>query len=165
MRLLSLTLAAAAALILASLVPLAAYANASDIMVSDAFARASAFAATKSGVVYFTVMNHGSTPDRLIAIKTPAAAHASLHETVQENGVARMEPVLGLDLAPGAMVELAPNGKHVMLTGLKAPLKKGETIKLTLVFEKAGEVEVDVPVGDVAAGELDHSSHSEDSSN
>jgi copper(I)-binding protein len=159
MRNQSFTFAALAAFTLASLVSLAFNANASDVMVSGAFARASAFSGAKSGVAYLTIMNHGATPDRLVGLKTPVAEHASLHETVEENGVARMQPVPALDLAPGASVELKPNGLHVMLTGLKAPLKKGETVKLTLIFEKAGEMQVEAPVGDVAAMDMDHSGH------
>jgi copper(I)-binding protein len=165
MHKLFLNLAAMAALCLASLVSLASLANASDVMVSGAYARASAFSAAKSGAVYLTLMNHGASPDRLIAVKSPAADRASLHQTIEENGVARMQPVTAVDLAPGASVELAPNGTHVMLMGLKAPLKKGESVKLTLVFERARELDVDVPIGDVAAMGMDHSGHSGASGN
>jgi periplasmic copper chaperone A len=161
MRRLFHRLAAAAALILANLALLVSAANAGDIIVSNAFARASAFSGAKSGVIYFTIMNHGAAADQLVAMETPAAAHAGLHETVQENGVSHMQPVPAIDLSPGASVELAPNGKHVMLTGLKAPLKKGESIKLTLIFQKAGKIDIDVPVGDVAATSADHSGHSD----
>jgi periplasmic copper chaperone A len=165
MRRLFHNLAATAALILASLALLVSTANASDIMVSNAFARASAFSGAKSGVIYFTIMNHGAAADRLLAMETPVASHAGLHDTVQENGVSRMQALPGLDLPPGASAELTPNGKHVMLTGLKAPLKKGESIKLTLIFEKAGKIDIDVPVGDVAATGADHSGHSDASGN
>jgi copper(I)-binding protein len=149
------------ALFLASLVLLASMAIANDVMVSGAYARASAVATAKTGVVYLTVMNHGAAPDRLIGVKTPAATEASLHETVQENGVARMQAVPALEIGPGASVEFSPNGLHVMLIGLTQPLKKGESLRLTLVFERAGEVAIDVPIGDVAAGSMDHSDHAQ----
>jgi hypothetical protein len=156
---LAVEIALAAALTLGAIVSLASNANASDVMVSGAFARASAVSTAKAATVYLTVMNHGREPDRLIGIRTDAARSAGLHESAGENAVSSMRDVEALDLPPGATKELQPGGLHIMLTGLAAPLKAGATLKLTLIFEKAGEVAVDVPVAGVAATGEDHSAH------
>jgi hypothetical protein len=158
MRKLNLEIALAIALIVGALLSLATGARASDVMVSDAYARASAVATARAGAVYLRLMNHGAAPDRLLAIRTTVAAAASLHDTVTEGDVTVMREVESLDLAPGATQELAPNGLHVMLTGLKAPLREGDSFAMVLVFERAGEVPVTVTVGSVAAG-TSHEGH------
>ncbi len=149
---------AAIALTLGAIIASGTGANASDVMVMNPFARASATPVAKAGVAYVSVMNHGAAADRLMAISTPAAASAELHTTVMDGDVMKMEAVESLEIAPMATVEMKPGGLHVMLTGLKSPLKEGEKIELVLTFEKAGEVRVEVPVGAVAAGGHDHGS-------
>ena len=70
-----------------------------------------------------------------------------LHETTNEGGVMRMRHVHGgIEVAPNATLTLAPAGYHIMLMKLKAPLTKGQTFPVTLVFEKAGEIETPVTV-------------------
>ncbi len=123
---------------------------ASDVMVMGAFARASAVSTATSGVAYITLMNHGAVADRLISVSTPAASMAMLHESVEEGGVASMKEMPGLEIPPGGSVEMKPGGLHIMLMGLTAPLKKGDSLKLTLTFERAGNVNVDAKIGDVA---------------
>lgn len=152
MRKLVLEILVATALTFAAILALAPGVRASDIMVMDAFARASAVPTAKAATAYLTLMNHGAAPDRLLSITTDAAESAQLHQTTDENGIAKMRAVESLELPAGAMVELKPGGLHVMMTGLKAPLVEGGSITLRLTFEKAGEVEVQVPVGAVAAG-------------
>lgn len=142
----------ATALTLAAILALAPGVRASDIMVMGAFARASAVPTAKAATAYLTLMNHGAAPDRLLSIATDAAENARLHRTTEENGIAKMRPVEFLDLPAGSSVELKPGGLHVMMTGLKAPLVEGASITLRLTFEKAGEIEIQVPVGTVAAG-------------
>lgn len=151
MRRLALELAFATGLTIAAIVAVVVAAHAGDVMVSGAFARASATPAAKAGAVYFTIRNEGSAPDRLTAVTTDAAETAMLHENVEEIGVVSMRHLMELPIAAKETVTLSPTKLHVMLMGLKAPLKKGERFALTLTFEKAGEVKVDVPVGDVAA--------------
>ncbi|WP_119388836.1 copper chaperone PCu(A)C [Taklimakanibacter lacteus] len=151
MRRLILELSAAIGLTVAAAISVVQAAHAGDVMVSDAFARASATPVAKTGAVYFTIRNDGATPDQLTAIQTDAANMAMLHETVEENGVASMRHLGTLAIGPKETVALAPKKMHVMLMGLKAPLKKGDHLEVTLTFEKAGHVKVDVPVGDVAA--------------
>ena len=138
---------------LAGALCLAQAAFASDIMVMNATARASLTPVAKTGAVYLSIMNHGSADDKLLSIATPAATSAQVHETTMDGDVMKMREIEGgLVVAAGATVDLKPGGNHVMLMGLKAPLKKGETIALDLTFEKAGVVKVDAPVGEVAAG-------------
>lgn len=158
MRQFMIEVSAAIALTLGAIFASATGAVANDVMVMNAFARASATPVAKAGVAYVSVMNHGATADRLVSITTTAATGAELHTTVMEGDVMKMETVGPLDVPPMATVEMKPGGLHVMLTGLKAPLKEGQKIELILTFEKAGEVRVAVPVGAVAAGTHDHTS-------
>ena len=133
---------------LALLFVFAKAAIASDIMVMNPVAAESLTATATTGAAYLSVMNHGAAEDAIIAVSTPAAEHASLHETTMENDVAKMNEVPRLVVPAGATIDLAPAGTHIMLTGLKAPLKAGETVPLILTFEKAGEVKVDAAVVD-----------------
>jgi hypothetical protein len=98
------------------------------------------------GGTYMTLRNSGSTSDRLIGASSPEAEKAETHETKVESGMAMMRAVGAVELKPGATVELKPGGLHLMLLGLKRPLKEGETLKLTLVFEKAGAVEIEAVI-------------------
>jgi periplasmic copper chaperone A len=123
---------------------------ASDIMVMDAYARASLTPSATSGAAYMTLMNHGVAADTLVKVTTDAA-NAEIHETQTIDGVMKMRPVERLVLQPNATVALVPGGLHLMLTGLKAPLKDGGTIKLTLTFEKSGAITVDIPVRKLSA--------------
>jgi periplasmic copper chaperone A len=150
MRKLVLEIFAATALTLGAILALTPGVMASDVMVMGAFARASAVSTAKSGVVYMTLTNHGAVTDKLTAISTPAAGMAMLHESVEAGGVASMKEMSGLEIPAGGSVEMKPGGMHIMLMGLNAPLKKGDTLKLTLTFEHAGNIDVDAKVGDVA---------------
>jgi copper(I)-binding protein len=151
MRRIILELAIATLLTVAAVIAVVVAAHAGDMMVSGAFARASATPAAKAGAVYFTIRNEGAAADKLTNVATDAAQSAMLHENVEENGVVSMRHLMELAIAPKETVTLSPTKLHVMLMGLKAPLKKGEHISLTLTFEKAGQIKVDVPVGGVAA--------------
>lgn len=116
------------------------------LRIGHPWARASAGAAP-TGAAYFALENRGGEPDRLVSASTPAAERAELHTHLHENGVMKMRPVEGgIELPAGGQVLLAPGGLHVMLMGLKAPLKEGERFPLTLTFEKAGELQVEVAV-------------------
>jgi hypothetical protein len=132
----------------ALLVTTPALAQAPSVQVDNAWARATTPHAT-SGGIFLTLTDHGA-PDRLIGASTPAAATAQLHQTVDEQGVMKMNEAPSLDLPPGTPVELKPGGYHIMLTGLKRQLKPGETFPVTLTFAKAPPVTVTVTVG--AAG-------------
>jgi copper(I)-binding protein len=131
-------------LLSATLLVLTAAGDAPSFQVEHPWARASAGAA-KTGVAYLTITDQGA-PDRLTGATTPVATTAELHETMGDMGNMKMRPVAGLDLAPGKPVKLAPGGYHLMLMGLKAPLKAGDTFPLTLRFEHAPPLTVTVSV-------------------
>jgi len=93
-----------------------------SIEIANPWTRATPKGATVAGA-YMTITNKGSMADRLV----------------------------GLEIEPGETVELKPGSFHVMLTGLKQPLQKGEKIKGTLQFEKAGKIDIEYSVEDVGA--------------
>jgi copper(I)-binding protein len=124
--------------------------HAGGLAVSDAYARAT-IAAAKTGAIYLRIVNSGEA-DRLRAAATPAAERAELHLHKNENGVMSMAPVGCLGIPADGTVTFAPGSLHVMLFGLKSPLVEGSEIALTLTFDKAGEVNVKVPVRGIAAG-------------
>ncbi|MDF1751058.1 MAG: copper chaperone PCu(A)C [Alphaproteobacteria bacterium] len=130
------------------------------IHIESSFARASASPAAKSGAAYVTIMNKGDTADRLIGVEGDAASMIQIHKTEMANGVMTMKEVEGgLEIPAGGMIALEPGGNHLMMMGLKAPLVEGQTLPLTLVFEKAGKIDVEIPVLAPGAmmGEMDHS--------
>ena len=148
-----LQLAAALGLTLASLlaIAVATRADAEGIEVVEPFARASIGQAT-SGVVYLRLVNHAAAPDRLTGATTAAAARADLHVTEEQGGVVRMRRLESLAIAAGGEFAFAPGGAHIMLTGLTAPLREGEHFMLTLQFDTADPVTIEVPVRSIAAG-------------
>jgi hypothetical protein len=108
---------------------------------------------------YLKITNRGDKPDTLLGASTPAANSAELHESaVDAEGVMTMRPVEnGLEIKPGQTVELKPAGVHIMLLGVKAPLKEGQTVLVTLDFKAAGKVEVPFAVKPIGgAGEHVH---------
>jgi copper(I)-binding protein len=148
--------AALAALL--SLPGLAASAADAPIAIEKPWARATT---GKTGAVYLTLANKGAAPDRLVGAASPVADKAMVHESKMTNGVMQMRPVGPLELAPGATVTLQPGGYHIMLTGLKEPLKVGSSFPLTLSFEHAGEVAITVAV-EKAGAMPSHTGHSMD---
>lgn len=117
------------------------------ITIEDAYARAASPVA-KSGAIFMTIQNSGTTDDRLVAASTDAAKRAELHTHIENaEGVMRMVEVEdGFPVPAGGSHTLARGGDHVMLMGLTGPLEQGANVTLTLVFEGAGEITVDVPV-------------------
>ena len=118
---------------------------AGGVGVEGAWARAS-LVANRPGVVFATIVNHGGQGDVLVAVETPVAGVARVHLSKVTNGVASMTAVGPVEIPANGQVKLAPGGLHIMLMKLKRRLVKGTTIPLTLVFEKAGRVDVMVPV-------------------
>lgn len=125
--------------------------TAGELRIEQPWARASATKAAKAGAAYLTVINLGVEPDRLIGATTPLAKKAGLHYVVIDQGVMKMLPVAAIEVSPGEPAVLRPGGLHIMLMGLQAPLVEGETFPLTLTFEKAGNVEVEVTIQGPAA--------------
>ncbi len=129
--------------------------TAGELRIEQPWARASATQGAKAGAAYFTLVNLGAEADRLIAVATPRAKMASLHHSVMDQGVMKMLPVTAVEVSPGEPAVLRPGGLHVMLMGLKAPLVEGETFTLTLTFEKAGSVDIEVTIQGPAAMQPD----------
>ena len=118
------------------------------IAIGHPFATPS-IAGTANGAAYLqSLENTGTAPDRLVRASTPAAARVELHTmSVDAQGVMRMREIDGIALAPKAKLQMRPGmGMHLMLVGLKEPLKEGATFPMTLQFEHAGTVEVKVVV-------------------
>ena len=139
-----------------------------DITIQEPWARASLGNAPNSAA-YMTLETMGTAPDRLVSGSTPVAQRVELHTHVMEGGIAKMRPADGIEVVPGAPTVLEPGGPHVMLSGLTQKLEAGATVPLTLVFEHAGEVTLDVPVEGVMAGRApgpdgarDHGKHESD---
>lgn len=132
--------------------------TAGTLQIGNPWARATPSGAS-IGAGYLTIVNKGMEPDRLIGGSAAPASRFEVHHTMVEQGVAKMRTVKSLDIAPGATVELKPGGMHVMFVGLKQPLKQGQRIKGTLVFEKAGTVEIEFAVQSVGAPSITPTDH------
>ncbi len=100
----------------------------------------------KNGVVYLQLKNRTNKADRLLGASTPVAERAELHTHQMKGNMARMRPVEGIDVPPGALVSLHPGGLHIMLFGLSAPLRAGEHFPLSLEFSSSGSVETEVEI-------------------
>lgn len=118
-----------------------------------------------TAAAYFVVHNQGGEADRLLGASTPLAGKAELHEHLHEGGVMKMQQVQDVTIPAGGEVKFEPMGYHVMLFELKQQARDGERFPLTLTFEKAGAVEVEVAVQkeapqghDQASGD-DHGKH------
>jgi periplasmic copper chaperone A len=96
----------------------------------------------RTGGAYLTIENRGGTADRLIGVATPVAGAAEIHSMTMDGNVMRMRAVGAVDIPPHAITALKPGGYHVMLLDLKRPLAAGETVPLSLTFEKAGTIDV-----------------------
>ena len=103
---------------------------------------------------FVTVVNNGKQDDRLVSVTVAEGAdHVELHEMAINNDVMTMRKLAdGLPLPAGKTVEFKPGGLHMMIMGVKKPFTAGMTIKTTLMFEKAGPVEIEIPVQDMKPG-------------
>jgi copper(I)-binding protein len=109
-----------------------------------------------TAAAYFVVHNKGSEADRLLGVSTPVAGKAELHEHLHADGVMKMQQVQDVVIPAGGEVKFEPMGYHVMLFDLKQQAKAGERFPLTLDFEKAGKVDVEVAVQKEAPADHDH---------
>lgn len=135
-----------ATVLLAGALPFVAQA---EVTISQPWARASILA-SRPGAAYFTVAS--GSGDQLVDVSTPAAEKVMIHSVETDaSGVGRMHHLETLDMPAGGVVTLAPGGMHLMLMGLPGKLEEGTSFPLTLHFETAGEVTVEVPVLSVAA--------------
>ena len=116
-----------------------------DLTIEHAWSKAT-IGAGRPGVFYVEITNGGSVDDALIGIATPAAGMPMLHETVVQDGIASMPHAMSIPVPADQNVQLSPGGYHGMLMGLTTALKEGDSFPVTLSFEKAGEVAVNVDV-------------------
>ena len=120
-----------------------------DDALTVADTRARILLPSRPGAAWLTIRNSGET-DRLLGARSPAAERVELHTHIHEGGVMMMRRMEGLDVPAGGRVALEPGGDHLMLFGLKRGLKPGDTFPLTLLFEKAGRITVEMRVAPLA---------------
>jgi copper(I)-binding protein len=139
---------------------IAATANAHDykageLTIAHPYARATV-PNQPTGAAYMTIENTGKGADKLLAASSPVAKSVQIHSMSMQGNVMKMREVSDLELKPSTKTELRPgDGYHLMLVGLKQPLKAGDKFPVTLSFEKAGKVEVSVWVEDKNAKAAD----------
>jgi hypothetical protein len=129
-----------------------------SLEIGTPWARATPKGATV-GAGYMTITNKGTETDRLVGGSAVPASRLEVHTTVMESDVARMRQVKSIEIKPGETVEFRPGGLHVMFMGLKQPLIQGQTLKGTLVFERAGTVAVEFTIQGAGAPGSGHNGH------
>ena len=115
-----------------------------DIQPGNAWARPTRGDAP--GAVYVAINNKGSADDRLIGAFTDRSAMAMVHQTELVDGIARMRMAGEINISAGQRIEMVPGGTHIMLQGLRSPLKTGDSFGLVLKFRKSGDKTVTVDV-------------------
>ena len=133
------------ALLLGWVVASAPAAGNGDLLVEDVWARATIGESTVTAV-YFAITNRGGAPARLVGADAEGAGHTMIHRSFIEDGIMKMRHVGAVEIPPGETVRLEPGGVHLMLTEVSSRLEVGESISVTLRFERAGEVALPVPV-------------------
>ena len=119
--------------------------------IKQPWARATPKGAAVAGG-YVKITNTGTTPDRLTGGSLIAAGRIEIHEMSTVQGVMQMRPLpTGLEIKPGETVELKPGSFHMMFMELKQPLTQGQPVKGTLIFEKAGTIEIEYVVAPIGA--------------
>ena len=109
---------------------------------------------------YLKITNTGTQPDVLLGGSSEAAGRIEIHEMKMEGGVMKMRMLpAGVTIKPGETVEFVPGGYHIMMMGLKEPIAQGKNVKGTLVFEKAGKVDIEYAVEATGASPKGHTGH------
>ena len=152
-------LVAALALALAASTAEAAEYKIGGLQIREPWARATPKGA---GVAagYMTIINGGTQSDRLIGGSAVVAGRFEIHQMTVNQGVMQMRSLAeGLEIKPGETIELKPGSLHAMLLNLKRPLAAGDRVKGTLVFEKAGKVDIEYRVEPIGGDAKGHSGH------
>ncbi len=121
-----------------------------DLVIEDAWIRAAPAGAPVAGG-YLRITNKGEAADKLVSVSAEFAGMSEIHEMAMEGDVMKMRPIDGLAIGPGETVELKPGGFHLMFMKPNTQVKDGDTHTVTLTFENAGAIEMDMPVGKAAA--------------
>ena len=136
--------------------------KAASLAISSPWSRATP-KGSQMAIGYMTIKNNGTTPDRLIGGSIDVATNFELHSMVMENGVAKMRELHDIEIKPGQIIEFKPGGSHAMFVDLKHPLSKGDRVSGTLVFERAGKVQIEYNVESLGAQsgpqDLEHMQH------
>ncbi|HWU99025.1 MAG TPA: copper chaperone PCu(A)C [Oxalicibacterium sp.] len=136
--------------------------KAGDMHVDHPYARATVPGQT-SGGAYLTLENRGNSADTLVAAQSPAVKSVEIHTMEMTDNVMRMREVSSIDIKPKEKIVMQPgDGYHLMLIGLKTPLKAGDKLPLTLTFRKAGKVNTSITVEEGMQGKKsadDHHQH------
>jgi copper(I)-binding protein len=153
-----------AALALAFALALAAGAAAAEYRIGGLQIREPWARATPKGADvaagYMTIVNGGTQSDRLIGGSAAAAGRFEIHRMTVNQGVMQMRPVAeGLEIRPGETIELKPGSLHAMWLDLRRPLAAGERVKGSLLFEKAGKVDIEYEVAPIGGAPQSHSGH------
>ena len=135
-------LAAAGALV--ALPAAAQEVRAGDLVITQGWSRAAGQGGQGAG--FMTIANRGAAADRLVSASSPAAPKLELHTHIRDGDVMRMREVPSIDIPAGQTVTLQPGGLHIMFMGLSQALAQGATVPVTLRFERAGEVTVNLAI-------------------
>lgn len=129
-----------------------------NITIESAYSRAM-LPVAKVGGGYLTINNAGAA-DRLVGAKSDRAEEVQIHEMKMTGAVMEMRELdKGIPVPAKSTVKLEPGGYHLMFTNVSRPFKEGETLAVTLIFEKAGPIEVELAVGPFAGAQKPHAAH------
>lgn len=141
-----------AAALLASSAALAQEYKLKDLLISEAYARAT-MPQQQAGGAFVTIENKGKEADKLVGASTPVAKSVELHTMAMDNNVMKMREVSSIELKADSKLVMKPGeGYHLMLMGLQQPLKAGDKFPITLNFEKSGKTEVTAVVRNIQGG-------------
>ena len=130
-----------------------------SLTINHPWSRATPKGATVAGG-YLKITNTGTTPDRLVSGASEIAKRFEVHEMSMDGGVMKMRELKnGVEIAPGATVEFKPGSYHVMFVDVAKPFAKGDRVKATLTFEKAGKIDVEFAVTDIGGSPKDEHKH------
>lgn len=135
--------------VLAARMPPARSQDIGDLSIRSPWGRAAG--AGGQGAGYLEIVNRGSVPDRLLSASSPVARALELHAHMRDGEVMRMRQAPAIEIPAGGTVTLGPGGLHVMLIGLTTELRAGSTVPLTLLFERAGRLSVELQIGPAGA--------------
>lgn len=123
-----------------------------DLSITNAWSRQTAPGQANGGG-FMTIGNRAKQADRLIGGSSPVAAKVEIHTMSMDGGIMRMRPLPnGLAVPAGGRLELKPGSHHIMLIGLKSPLRLGTQVPLTLRFQHGGSVTVQLKVERISHG-------------
>lgn len=123
-----------------------------DIRVDRPWARPTVAAQT-AGAIYLSIENRGKNSDQLVSVSSPASKNAEIHSMSMQDNVMKMREVPNIEIKPAErLVMNSGHGYHIMLVGLKQPLKIGDSLPLTLHFKNAGSIKIKVSVEDKQGG-------------